>query len=197
MMSNISMVSSNQVAAARLRVMPSVEDDRRGITDILLDSGIFNRSDAECVDGMFGEAFTRPGDDNYRFLSCWEDGAWPGAFDERATGHDLVRDGSRLAGFACYGREALTQGTWDLFWVCVSSTARRKGAGRALLAEVLRRAQQERVRLVVIYTSSTDKYAPARRLYESMGFERTAIVPDYYAGNDDLYIYTQRLASKE
>lgn len=196
-MSNLSMVSTNQTFAVGLRVMPSIEDDRRGIFDILLNSGIFNRGDAECVDGMFSEAFSRPGDDNYRFLSCWEDGDWPGEFDERTTSGDLVRNGSRLAGFACYGREALTQGTWDLFWVCVSSAARRKGAGRALLADVLQRAQQERVRLIVIYTSSTDRYAPARRLYESMGFVRTATVPNYYAENDDLFIYTQRLASKE
>ncbi len=168
--------------AARLRIEPSSPDDRRGIYDLLLHSGTFNRSDAECVDGMFGEAFSRPGDDNYRFLSCWEE--------------DSSRE-PKLAGFACYGREALTQGTWDLFWVCVAGDARRKGAGRALLADVLRRAQEEHVRQMVIYTSSTERYAPARRLYESMGFVRTATVSDYYAENDDLYIYTRRLASKE
>src|SRR5450759_2043040 len=92
--------------APGLRVLPSTLEDRRGIYNILLDSGVFGRSDAECVDQMFGEAFTKPSDDNYRFLSCWE--------------------GTELVGFACYGREALTQGTWDIFWACVSGAARRK-----------------------------------------------------------------------
>jgi len=110
--------------------------------------GHLRQADAECVDQMFGEAIARPGDDNYRFISCWED--------------------QQLAGFACYGRESLTQGTWDLFWICVSGAARRKGAGRALLAEVQHRAAHERVRLMVIYTSSTDKYAPARRHVRSV-----------------------------
>jgi ribosomal protein S18 acetylase RimI-like enzyme len=160
-----------------LSVESTTLDDRRGIYDILLTSGIFNQSDAECVDQMFGEAFTKPGDDNYRFISC--------------------REGDRLVGFVCYGRESLTHGTWDLFWVCVSSSARRQGAGRALLADVQRHAALEHVRLIVIYTSSTDKYGPARRLYESMGFTRTAVVSGYYAENDDLFIYTQRLARKE
>jgi ribosomal protein S18 acetylase RimI-like enzyme len=160
-----------------LRVDSSTMDDRSGIYDILLNSGTFNRDDAECVDQMFGEAFSKPDDDNYHFLSCWE--------------------GDLLAGFACYGRESLTHGTWDLFWVCVSSAARRRGAGRALLDEVLQRAAQTHVRLIVIYTSSTDKYTPARRLYESAGFVRTATVADYYAENDDLFIYTKRLARKE
>jgi hypothetical protein len=107
-----------------LSVESTTLDDRRGIYDILLTSGIFNQSDAECVDQMFGEAFTKPGD-------------------------------------------------------------------------VQRHAALEHVRLIVIYTSSTDKYGPARRLYESMGFTRTAVVSGYYAENDDLFIYTQRLARKE
>ncbi|HEY3289834.1 MAG TPA: GNAT family N-acetyltransferase [Anaerolineae bacterium] len=166
-----------QLPPANQVVETATLDDRAGIYDMLLHSGIFNRTDAECVDQMFNEAFTRPSDDNYQFIAC--------------------REGDRLTGFACYGREALTHGTWDLFWICVSGESRRKGAGRALLAEVQQRAAHEQVRLIVIYTSSTDKYAPARRLYESLGFARTAIVPDYYSENDDLYIYTQRLARKE
>ena len=172
-----SMTQVFESTASAFSVMPSTLDDRQGICDILLNSGIFNQSDAECVDQMFGEAYSKASEDNYQFISCWE--------------------GDQLAGFACFGRESLTQGTWDLFWVCVSSTARRKGAGRALFAEVQQRATREHVRLIVIYTSSTDKYAPARRLYESMGYTRTAVVADYYAENDDLFIYTQRLARKE
>jgi ribosomal protein S18 acetylase RimI-like enzyme len=154
--------------------------------------GIFSRSDADCVDQMFGEAYSKPGEDNYRFLSCWEDESTSMPIGNRQT---LVN--STMLGFACYGRESLTQGAWDLFWICVSGAARRKGAGRALLAEVQHRAAQERVRLIVIYTSSTDKYAAARGLYESLGFTRTAVVPDYYADGDDLIIYTKRITRKE
>ena len=173
------MTAATKQPGNTLSVGPSTLADRRGIYDILLHSGIFNQSDAECVDQMFSEAFAKSSDDNYRFISC--------------------RAGDQLVGFACYGREALTHGTWDIFWACVSSSARRQGAGRALFAEVQRQAAcaAECVRLIVIYTSSTDQYAPARRLYESMGFTRAAIIPGYYAENDDLFIYTQRLARKE
>ncbi len=160
-----------------LCIVPSSWADRQDIYNILMHSGIFNQSDADCVDGMFGEAFNKVSDDNYRFISC--------------------REGDHLLGFACFGRESLTHGTWDLFWVCVAADARRKGAGRALLAEVQRQAAHKSVRLIVIYTSSTDRYAPARNLYESMGFICTAKVPDYYAEKDHLLIYTQRIARKE
>lgn len=164
-------------AQTALQVLPSTFADRGGIRDILLGSGIFSQGDADTVDEMFVEAFNKPSDDNYQFLSCWNE--------------------SQLAGFACFGRESLTQGTWDLFWVCVSSAARRMGVGSALLREVMRRAAQEHVRLMVIYTSSTDRYAPARALYESHGFERAAVIPDYYAAGDDLLIYTQRIGREE
>lgn len=161
-----------------LWVEPSRPEDRRGITDLILASGIFGRGDADCVDGMFADAMNRPSEDGYRFVSCWEGGAGAPA---------------RLIGFACTGREALTRGTWDLFWVCVEPASRGKGAGRALLAEVQRLAAADRARLMVIYTSSTGPYAPARRLYESQGFARAAVIPEYYAAGDDLFIYTKRL----
>lgn len=158
-----------------LRVLPSTPDDRASIYDILMRSEIFNRGDAECVDEMFVETWTkrRNDEDNYRWLSCW--------------------DNEQMIGFACYGTESLTQDTWDLFWICVRPEARGKGAGRALIDEAVSQARKANGRLMVIYTSSTPKYALARQLYESVGFNRTAIVPDYYSDGDDLYIYSKRL----
>lgn len=165
--------------ASDLRVPPSTPDDRAAIYDVLMRSEIFNRVDAECVDEMFVETWTKRRDDNdnYRWLSCWH--------------------GSTMIGFACYGSESLTQDTWDLFWICVRPEARGKGAGRALINEAVSQARKANGRLMVIYTSSTPKYAPARGLYESAGFGRTAVVPDYYNDGDDLYIYSKRLTYAE
>jgi ribosomal protein S18 acetylase RimI-like enzyme len=159
-----------------LQVAPSTADDRQAIRAILLGSGIFGPADADCVDGMFTEALARPSADGYQFLSCREE-----------------QPHSGMIGFACAGREALTRGTWDLFWVCVDRAARGKGAGRALLQAAERLAREDGARLMVIYTSSTEPYAPARGLYASQGFTRNAIIPGYYADGDDLFIYTKGL----
>lgn len=164
-----------------LRVVPSVPDDRPAVRDLILNSGIFGPADADCVDEMFLQSLRQPSDDNYRFLSCRE---------ERPP------LSSRMVGFACCGREALTKGAWDLFWICVDRAARGRGAGSLLLAEAQRLAMEDGARLMVIYTSSTDKYAPARRLYESQQFTRVAVVPDYYADGDDLFIYSKRLRQR-
>jgi ribosomal protein S18 acetylase RimI-like enzyme len=155
------------------RVLPSAPEDRSRIREIILYSDLFKPSDADCVDEMFSLAQDKPTPDNYRFLSCWLDGT--------------------MTGFACYGWESLTQGTWDLFWVCTLPKWRGRGVGGALLREAVRTASVEGGRLMVIYTSGTPAYAAARRLYEAHQFLRTATVPEYYNAGDDLYIYSRRL----
>src|SRR5882672_3255250 len=161
------------MAAVTLQVLPSTIEDRPRIRHILLQSELFKASDADCVDEMFGLALDKPTPDNYRFLSGWLDGT--------------------MAGFACYGWESLTCGTWDLFWVCTLPEVRGRGLGRALLGEAVRVATAEGGRLMVVYTSSTPAYDAARKLYESQQFVRTATVPEYYNIGDDLHIYSRRL----
>lgn len=165
--------------ASRIAVRPATFDDRAAIYDILIHSEIFAKSDAVCVDEMFMETWETPTVDNYRWLSCE---MW-----------DSAGGAPALVGFACYGTESLTQDTWDLYWICVRPAARGQGVGRALMAEVEAQAGMAAARLMVIYTSSTPPFAPARRLYEAAGFARAATVADYYRDGDDLYIYRKRL----
>ena len=155
------------------QVLASTQADRPRIREILLESGLFKPSDADCVDEMFELASAKPTPDNYRFLSGWLN--------------------ETMVGFACYGWESLTHGTWDLFWVCTVPTARGRGVGSALLREAVAVATAEGGRLMVIYTSSTPAYDAARRLYEKHDFVRTATICEYYNLEDDLHIYTRKL----
>jgi [ribosomal protein S18]-alanine N-acetyltransferase len=56
---------------------------------------------------------------------------------------------------------------------------RRKGHGRALLGELLRYAQRERARLLLLEVRQSNE--PAIRLYQSMGFETTGVRRGYYS----------------
>lgn len=162
------------MSAAPLPILrPAQPEDRAGIVRVLLDSRLFGESDAACVGEMFDETWAKPRPDGYRWVTAWIE--------------------QTLVGFACHGAEALTQGTWDLFWVCVLPEHRGRGVGRALVEAALAEARREGARLMVIYTSSTTDYAPARRLYESAGFVCVARVPEYYRPGDDLCIYWRRL----
>ncbi len=156
-------------------IQPSSAEEQRAIHNLVLQSGIFTQSDADCVQEMFAETWKQVREDNYHWLSCWYQGA--------------------LVGFTCFGREPLTEATWDLFWICVLPSVRRQGVGSALLQAALAHASALGGRLMVIYTSSAPAYLPAHRLYESQGFKRVAVVPDYYRDNEDLHIYWRRLNS--
>lgn len=165
--------------AGQIEVCPSVEGDRERIGEILLNSGLFHEIDVVTVDEMFALTYARPFTrDSYRFLSCWA--------------HRDDNTPPRMVGFACFGLESLTQDTWDLFWVCALPSSRGRGVGAALLREAVDVATRENGRLMVIYTSSTAPYAPARRLYESQGFARAAVIEGYYADGDDLNIFSRR-----
>jgi D-alanine-D-alanine ligase len=171
-------VSSPRQPATRLSVVDATPADQGVFSDILLNSGVFGQSDVECVDDMFTETWAKPRDDGYRWL--------------------IARDALGTAqGFACYGPESLTYNTWDLFWICARESARGTGVGRALINEAIARARAAGARLMVIYTSSTGAYAPARRLYEAAGFAQTATIPDYYNVGDSLHIYAMQLSKVE
>jgi len=48
-------------------------------------------------------------------------------------------------------------------------------------------------RLILVETSGTTSYAPARKFYEVCGYSLQAKIPDFYSPGDDLLIYVKRL----
>ena len=185
----------------RVAVRPATPEDRAAIYDVLMTSGVFGKVDAECVDEMFVGTWaalsTNPDADTYHWLIAQTQDV------AQDTPPNAVQDAGSIPtnqsiqsiiGFACYGTESLTQGTWDLFWVCVRPEGRGMGAGRALLQESVAGAKANGARMMVIYTSSTPPYVAARAVYEAGGFSRAAVVSNYYDDGDDLHIYSRRLA---
>jgi len=110
-------------------------------------------------------------------------------------GYDFLvyRNGERALGFACYGPHSLTEGTFDLYWLCTARKAQGQGIAGALLRRVEEEVRTQGGRLLLAETSSNLAYAPARRFYEGHGFRYESVVHDFYSLSDDLLIYTKRL----
>jgi ribosomal protein S18 acetylase RimI-like enzyme len=102
-------------------------------------------------------------------------------------------DGAKISGFACFGPTPLTRGTYDLYWICVARSQRRRGTGRALLSAVMRGIRRERGRLLSVETSGRPDFASTRTFYERAGLTAAARIPDFYAPGDDLVIYTHKI----
>ena len=90
-------------------------------------------------------------------------------------------------------RSALTSGTYDLFWIAVDPSARRLGAGKTLMRATEAEVQKRGGRLIVVETSGMDKYESTRAFYIGAGYEKEAVIRDFYKVGDDLVIYTLHL----
>jgi D-alanine-D-alanine ligase len=117
------------------------------------------------------------------------DGAVAGSPDYLAVGAEFE---GRLAGWICWGPTPCTLGTYDLYWMAVDPALHGSGIGTTLVTEMEQRLVGA-ARLVVVETAGRPDYAPTRAFYESRGYRRTAVVPDFYAPGDDQVIYTKRL----
>ncbi len=99
----------------------------------------------------------------------------------------------KLVGWISFGTIPCTVGSWDLYWIVVSRAHRKKSIGTSLLNEAERIMARERGRMILIETSSTPAYLPARSFYERMGYRQIARLPNCYAPGDDKIIYMKEI----
>lgn len=154
-------------------IRESTAGDAESILAIAQSEPLFNPQETAVVAELLRDYLEREDHNGYFFLSAQQD-------DE-------------LVGFACYGPTPMTQGTFDLYWIAVSSIWKGKGIGRELMDAVEGRVRNASGRMLVLDTSGRLDYASTRAFYERLGFIRTASIPDFYTAGDDLVIYTRKL----
>jgi D-alanine-D-alanine ligase len=137
-------------------------------------TNVFSQEEVECVDELWGEYQSQGSESSgYYFLVDKEDG--------------------QVLGYACYGPHSLTDRTYDLYWIAVSTNARRGGVGRALLAAVEESVRKMGGRLLIVETSGLPEYKPTRAFYLATGYLLEATLKDFYSDGDDLVIFTKHL----
>ena len=155
-------------------IITATKEDGPQIHTVNADISIFSREEVECVDELWQEYQAQGSErSGYYFIVEKEDG--------------------RVLGYACYGPRALTDRTYDLYWIAVGPNTRRGGVGRALLAASEEAIRKLGGRLLIVETSGLPKYAPTRAFYLATGYTLEATLKDFYADGDDLVIFTKRL----
>lgn len=107
--------------------------------------------------------------------------------------HVVLKDGTP-AGFACYGLNPMSDGTYDLYWLVIDPWEQGKGIGKILAGYIEEEIRKAKGRLVVAETSSRPAYKPAHRFYEGMGYRKVAEINDFYTVGDDKLIFVKVLA---
>jgi ribosomal protein S18 acetylase RimI-like enzyme len=115
--------------------------------------------------------------------------------EAHAHGHKAVcyeQDG-RVIGFAYYAPAAMTDRTWYLYWIAVSKQIQARGIGATLLRYAEDDARNAGARLFLLETSSLPHYELTRRFYLKNGYDKEAVLRDYYSEGDDMVIFRKRL----
>jgi D-alanine-D-alanine ligase len=102
-----------------------------------------------------------------------------------------------MVGYSCFGPIALTQASWDLYWIAVDAGLQGRGLGRAVLAESERRIAALGGRRVYVETSSRPQYEPTRSFYERCDYEVGAVLDDFYAPGDGKVIFVRALEAPD
>lgn len=105
-----------------------------------------------------------------------EDMAWDSAYGDGDEDHAFLKasisgaDGTRLAGFICYGPVPHWNGNHELYGIAVDPQFQRLGIGSALISEMIRRVGVEGGKRIFLETGDSRQFENARLFYEANGF---------------------------
>ena len=89
--------------------------------------------------------------------------------------------------------EPMAPDVWNLLFLGTRPGARRAGRARALVAASEDAARDAGARLVLVDTASVEEMAPARAPHGTSGYEREAVIRDYWAEGVDKVTFRKAL----
>ena len=102
-------------------------------------------------------------------------------------------DSGQVRGYICFGPAPMTEGTFDLYWICVDASRKKSGIGRALICRMEDELRAAGGRLIRVETEGTPGYDATRAFYVALGYEVLATIRDFYAKGRDLVIFGRYL----
>lgn len=99
----------------------------------------------------------------------------------------VVTDGQHVVAAAYYAPEPFSDRMWNLYFLATAPSAHGTGAGSMLISAVedeLRTRGEPSARTLIVDTSSTDDYEPARAFYYQHHFVEEARVREFYGPGD-------------
>jgi GNAT superfamily N-acetyltransferase len=155
--------------------------------------GVATPADGEPILGLARGIQVFTAEDVETIRELWTDFVTKG--DEKSWYHFFVaRQGDEIVGFGCYGQRALTEGTWDYYWMGVDQKLQGQGIGRLLMSYIKATVKAHGGRMILIETAGKPEFEPTRQFYfRDPDCKLEARIKDFYAPGDDLFIYTIRL----
>jgi len=105
------------------------------------------------------------------------------------------RLGDAVIGFIIIDRVAITEFSWDIYWLVVDKQYQGKGYGKNLLKRVESYILEQQDKAILrVETSTKKEFSHARNLYSRQGFREVGRIANFYAPADDLIIYSKEIS---
>ena len=151
------------------RVRHAQPDDIPALEAIIRGVGLFTSEEADGFAGTLADHFAEP-----------------------EEGHVWLIAGEGQ-GAAYLAPETAGPEVWNLLFLGVKPEGRRQGLARGLITEVEQRLRAKGARMLLIDSSTEPPMAAARALYEALGYERVALIPDYWGPGDGKVTFQRKL----
>jgi D-alanine-D-alanine ligase len=147
--------------------------DIGAIADIVKSSGFFSAEEIDIALELAEEKLTQPLDSTYQFL--------------------FAEDGKRVVGYTCFGLISATSGSYDLYWIAIDEKLRGAGLGKDLMKRTENIIYDLGGKRIYAETSSRHQYQATHVFYESCGYQKEAVLKDFYIEGDSKIIYVKTL----
>ena len=157
-----------------MKIRPIIEKDRQAVLEVIHLTGMFTKEEERVATEVIDVCLVKSGQQDYVVVV-------------------IENEQGIIVGYLCYGPTPMTEGVVDLYWMAVHPGKHRQGYGKALIQWLEKDVQEKKGRLIVIETSSRDKYATTRNFYQRLGYVENARIRDFYRPGDDQLIYCKYL----
>lgn len=93
--------------------------------------------------------------------------------------------------------ERMTVGTYNLYLIAVHRMHQSRGLGRTLVREIETRLTAKAGRILLVETSGSPEFERTRRFYDRLGYERAAMIKEFYQAGEDKIIFLKDLKSMQ
>ena len=150
--------------------------DVEAVRALVAETGFFNAEEVAIAVELVEETLQRGKSSGYEFVFA---------------DHPDIENG--LLGYTCYGHIAGTESSYDLYWIAVLPSQQGRGTGTRLMRESERLALKAGATQMWLDTSGRDQYISTRAFYERLGYQKAAVLKDFFAPGDDKVIYLLNL----
>lgn len=156
-----------------MQIRPTTPRDTKPLVELVRGTGVFKPLEVDTLDEVLSDYHAT----NEKEGHCC------------VLGHDQ----EKILGFVYFAPAAMTDRSWQLWWIAVEKSLQARGTGGQLLAYAEQQIRAARGRVLFIETSSLPHYEPTRRFYLKYGYELAATLRDFYAEGDDMVVFRKEM----